>query len=111
LNKSPPPSSSHPPPALLITLPPPAPPPPPPLTRFGGSGDDESLFLKEQEKSDAEAGIEKLLQKLPVSENLLFFYGEGCTFTSRVQPEIRCELMQNLQACQPPPIVRIAATP
>jgi hypothetical protein len=43
-----------------------------------------------QEKEAAEAGIEKLLQKLPVDENLLFFYGDGCTFTKRVQPEIRC---------------------
>ena len=39
----------------------------------------------EQDKRDAEAGIEKLLQKLPQDETLLFFYGEGCTFTNRYE--------------------------
>lgn len=34
--------------------------------------------------------IEKKLQSLPVDENLLFFYGESCPFTTRVLPEVRC---------------------
>ena len=65
---------------------------------------------REQEKADAEAGIEKLLQKLPVSDNLLFFYGEGCTFTTRVQPEIRCELMP-VVACPKPAAGKPASVP
>jgi hypothetical protein len=50
-----------------------------------------SLPLNAQEKAAAEAGIERLLQTLPVDKNLLFFYGDGCSFTKRVQPEIRCK--------------------
>ena len=31
-----------------------------------------------------------MLKRLPADESLLFFYGQGCNFTNRVLPEIRC---------------------
>eukprot|EP00802_Teleaulax_amphioxeia_P002363 Tamp_02365.p1 GENE.Tamp_02365~~Tamp_02365.p1 ORF type:complete len:271 (-),score=40.82 Tamp_02365:1235-2047(-) len=43
-----------------------------------------------QEQAAAEAGIEAVLKRLPADESLLFFYGQGCNFTNRVLPEIRC---------------------
>ena len=42
------------------------------------------------ELATKEAELEAAMSTLPRSENLLFFYGDGCSFTKRVAPQVRC---------------------
>ena len=34
--------------------------------------------------------ISSLSEKLPSNKDLLFFHGDGCSFTKRVEPSVRC---------------------
>ena len=40
------------------------------------------------EKAAAEGEIELLLTKLPEDPNLLYFFGDGCSFTARAKPHV-----------------------
>ena len=57
----------------------------------------KSLITLQQEieklvetKLQREKELKNLLEKLPIDENLLYFYGKSCPFTKKVEPEIDC---------------------
>ena len=44
-------------------------------------------MLKEAQKAKEEE-IMKVMAKAPIDDNLLFFYGKGCSFTGKVEPAV-----------------------
>ena len=50
---------------------------------------EATLARLANEKLLAEGQIEALLTKLPEDPNLLYFYGDGCSFTARAKPHVQ----------------------
>ena len=51
---------------------------------------ENDISVLDYEKSKKIEQMKRLIDLLPVDNELLFFYGEGCKFTKKAEPQVKC---------------------